>query len=116
MKQKLIAGLAITVLSFLSGYAFTQDRTRTPDWVSDKGYWVLESNTHSPLEHIIWFYTNDNTLVYKETLSGVKLDPSKRKVKMKLKRALEDMILVWEKKKGPEPVEETALLRNVLYK
>jgi hypothetical protein len=114
MKQKLIHGIAITVLSFLSCYACSQEQTPTPDWVSDKGYWVIETNKHTPLDHILWFYNNENTLVYKETLHGVRLNPDKRRVKMKLKKAVEAVIIVWEKKNAPDPVEETALVREAL--
>lgn len=89
-------------------------RPKFPSWVSDKGYWVVESNIHSPLHHVIRFYNNDNELLYKETLTGIKLDPEKRKVKMKLKKILESTVLAWKKKKdGLIPGEEMAFVRSV---
>ncbi len=91
-------------------------RPKFPDWVSDKGYWVVESNIHSPLDHIITFYNNENELLYKETITGVKLNPEKRKVKMKLKKVLESAVLAWEKKKdGQTSGEEIALVKSVFY-
>ena len=105
MKQQLkflIATLAIFLSSFTS---FAQEETQTTSsskWVSDKGYWVIESNTKDPLQHAIRFYTNDDVLVYKEAVAGVKLNPAKRKVKMMLKKVLETSLLAWEKKKTPE--------------
>jgi hypothetical protein len=59
---------------------------------------VVESNT--PLDHIIRFYNNDNELLHKETLTGIKLNPERRKVKMELKKVLESSVLAWEKKKN----------------
>jgi hypothetical protein len=70
-------------------------RPGVPAWVSEKGYWVVESNIHSPYRHTVFFYNNDNVLMYKESLEGVKLNAEKRKVKMKLKKALETSALVW---------------------
>jgi hypothetical protein len=103
MKQIIKSWITVTTLSLVVLTSFAQDeKPHTPRWVSDKGYWVVESNIHTPLDHIIRFYTNDNLLIYKETLSGVKLNPDKRKVKMKLKKVLESAVLVWEHKKVPE--------------
>ena len=93
---------ALFCLLTLSAFAQEQDATpapRMPRWVCDKGYWVVESNIHSPLNHTIWFYTNEEVLIYKETLSGVKLNLEKRAVKMKLKKVLETAILAWEQTK-----------------
>ena len=71
-------------------------------WVSKKGYWVIENNINDPLNHIIRFYNNDNTLLYKEKLSGVKLNPNKRSVKMKLKKVLEANIESWQQQRETE--------------
>lgn len=113
MKQKLIPAIAVIFLSLISCYSFAQNEpSSSPRWVSEKGYWVAESNIHSPLDHVIRFYNNDNVLVYKETLSGVKLNLNKRKVKMKLKKVLDSSVLAWEKKK--EGSEENALVKTIL--
>lgn len=60
-----------------------------------KGYWVVESNVHEPRRACIYFYSNDNTLVHKETINGVKLSVNKSKTKMKLKEALEIAVGAW---------------------
>ena len=103
MKQTTKTWIAAWVLSLISICSFAQEKqTKIPEWVSDKGYWVVESNTHAPLNHIVWFYNNDNLLIYKETVSGVKLDPYKKRVKMKLKKALEASMVAWERAKNYE--------------
>lgn len=113
--------LLVSVISLISISPFAQRtpfqqerRPKFPDWVSEKGYWVVESNINSPLDHIVTFYNNDNKLLYKETLTGVKLNPEKRRVKMKLKKILEASVLAWEKKKnGLIPAEELGQVRSV---
>ena len=90
MKQSFKALMFSTFFAFVFITAFSQDEpTRIPKWYSEKGYWVVESNIHSPLEHIVRFYNNDNVLLYKETLTNTRLNPEKRSVKMKLKKVLE---------------------------
>ena len=121
MTHRTRSWLVVALLSLISIVSFAQfrpsqqeRRPKFPGWVSDKGYWVVESNINSPLNHIIRFYNNDNELLYKETLMGVKLNPEKRKVKMKLKKVLESSMLAWEKKKNSLiPDEELALVRSV---
>lgn len=121
MTHRTKSWLLASVISLISMLTFGQRvpsqqerRPKFPDWVSDKGYWVVESNINSPLDHIITFYNNDNKLLYKETLTGVKLNPEKRKVKMKLKKVLESAVLAWEHKKdGQISGEEIALVKSV---
>jgi hypothetical protein len=86
---------------FVSAAYAQSDSSFIAPWVSDKGYWVLESNIHDPMNNIIRFYNNENVLVYTEHLSGVKLDTNKKKVKMKLKKALEKTLLLCEEHKEP---------------
>jgi hypothetical protein len=68
----------------------------SPEWVSEKGWWMVESNIHSPKQHIVYFYNNDGVLVYKEKIEGMRLNPEKRSIKMRLKKALETAIVTWE--------------------
>ena len=119
MTHRRISWLFIFLLSLVSMGALGQmaeswegGRPKFPRWVSDKGYWVIESNTNSPLNHIIRFYNTDNVLVYKETLTAIKLNPEKKRIKMRLKKILEASVLTWEKKK--QVSEELALVKSVL--
>ena len=113
MKQKITLPLILLfVIVFTSSSHAQTTETFKPRWVSDQGYWMIESNIHTPLEHIIRFYTNDGILVYKETLTGKKLNPNRRKVKMKMKQVLESSVASWQKKK--ESSAELALVKNRL--
>lgn len=96
--QRTRSWLVFTIFSLISAGAFAQHtpfqqerRPKFPGWVSDKGYWVVESNINTPLNHIISFYNNDNELLYKETLIGVK---------MKLKKVLKPAVLTLGKNDG----------------
>jgi hypothetical protein len=114
MIQKLKTGLFVVVLSLISISVLSQEQRKTqykyPRWVSGKGYWVVETNLNSPLNHLVNFYNNDNVLLFKKSLKGIKLNPAKRKVKMKLKKELESVIMAWERKNNnPGSVKKTEL-------
>jgi len=95
--------IAIVVFTFIASSAFAQkEKNAAAPWVSDKGYWVVESNVKTPQQHTLRFYTNDDVLMYTETLSGVKLNLNKKKVKMQLKQALETSAIAWQQNKKAE--------------
>ena len=113
MKQLLKAGIFALVLCLTQiGASAQQSNEHIPKWVSEQGYWVIEGNVNAPLNHVIRFYNNDDVQVYKESLTGVKLNINKRKVKMKLKKVLESAILAWENKQ--EKTEDMALVKHIL--
>jgi hypothetical protein len=111
MKKQLLVTL---LLSFgIQAAIFAQDKPRnTPEWVSEKGWWVVESNTHTPKQHIVYFYNNDGVLVYKEKIDGLRINPSKKITKMQLKQVLETTVLAWEKQHQLK--ENEALVVNSL--
>ena len=76
MKQTINTGVFAFALIFISFCSFAQEEQKTaiPKWASDKGYWVVEGNIHSPLDHTIRFYNNDDVLIYKEMVSGTKIN------------------------------------------
>ena len=100
--SKMIVTAAL-VLFTSSTYA-QKNRIAQEPWVSDKGYWVIENNIHDPMNHIVRFYSNESMLLHTEYLSGVKLNIDKRKVKMKLKKALEETWLLCEQHKKPDAI------------
>lgn len=63
-------------------------KNKLPGWLSDRGFWQIESNIHSPDRSIVYFYNNEKVLVYKEHLQGLILDLTKKRTKQRLKRAL----------------------------
>ena len=97
----------VFVIIITTSCVYSQDKTKkTVPWVSDKGYWVAESNIKTPMNHTIRFYTNDNQLIHTEKISGVKLNFDKRKTKMKMKNALEETILLYTQHRRSEQISE----------
>ncbi len=72
-------------------------KSKTPRWVSDRGFWQIETNIHTPNKNVVYFFDNDQTLIYKENVDGVVLDLRKKVIKMRLKKALEAAINAWNK-------------------
>ena len=104
MKKNLfvaVISLLITVGTFAQTDEEQTNSYAVPKWVSNKGYWVIESNKQTPQNSIVYFYSNDNVLVYKEKIEGVVLNLKKRKTKMSLKKVVEQSVLAFEKMKKP---------------
>ena len=97
--KKTIIPLAIAVaLSLFTNICFAQGEQKpgAPKWISDKGYWVVESNIHTPKSNTLYFYNNDDVLVYKEQVEGMKIKLNKKKVMLRLKSVLDQSITAWE--------------------
>lgn len=80
--------------------------------VSEKGYWVVETNMNTPKFNTIYFYNNHNVIVYKENVNGVVINLKKRRVKKALKKALEQSILAFNQKPGS--IENKMLVMNLV--
>jgi hypothetical protein len=82
-----------------------------PGWVSEKGYWVVVSNVKTPKNAIVYFYNNDDVLIYQEKIEGVRLNLKKDATKMKLKKVLETAVWAWNAK---QPVKESQSLAGLV--
>lgn len=90
--------LAVAVLiSFEALSQFRAPKDRTPKWISNKGFWQIESNIQTPKKNVVYFYNNEKVLIYRERLDNVSLRLEKYRVKMRLKKALEAAIVAWNK-------------------
>ena len=96
MKKHLYPFLIIMFL-IVSTSCFAQQNRGKAKCISSKGYWVIENNIKMPKSNTIYFYNNDNVMVYKEKVEGLKININKRKTLLKLKSALEQAVVVWEK-------------------
>jgi hypothetical protein len=68
-----------------------------PKWMSQKGFWVIQSNLKSSKNSIIYFYTNDHELVYKEKVTGKRINPDRLKTRKHLESVLVKSIAAWQK-------------------
>lgn len=119
MKKILFATCFSLMLSIISVTAFAQTEEgttaiSTPKWVSDNGYWIVETNIHTPKINTIYFYNNNNVLVYKEQLNGVVIKLKKRSVKMNLKKVLDQSVIAFNEKQ--KAAENEMLVMNLLRK
>lgn len=103
--KRIYSVIACTIILFSSSQlCFAQDDqpetypVSSPKWLSKTGYWVTVSNIHQPGHHTIYFYNNDNVLVYKETVDGVALNLDKRKTKMRLKKLVDQTVATYQQK------------------
>ncbi len=101
----IVLSVAITIAHAQQQDNVTNNRN-TPQWVSDKGYWVIESNIKTPKSAIVYFYNNDNQLVYKEAIVGVKLNTRRAKTKIKLTKAMENAVWAYNQKQPLKDKEQ----------
>ncbi len=105
MMVSLIAGL------LLQASTFAQSKG-SPVGVSEKGWWVIETNIHTPKKNIVYFYNNDGTLVYKEKIEGIRINPSRKTTRIQLKQVLESAVVTWEQEH--QLTEDKALVAKSL--
>lgn len=105
MKKNLSAMFLSLLLSLIATAAFAQQEEETvtpppvPKWVSEKGYWVIESSKAKPSNNTLFFYNHDHVLVYKEKVDGFVFNINKRSIKMRLKKVLDQSVLAYEQKR-----------------
>jgi hypothetical protein len=115
MKQVLTSIAFVAIFSIISLVSFAQEEEQQAPpakckWVSEKGYWVVESNIKSKSSSIIHFYNNNDTEIYSEKVEGKVLNVSKRKTLKLLSKALDASLLAWEKSQKPRE----DLVKNIM--
>jgi hypothetical protein len=83
MEKLIIAGLILWLVA-LPAIAQKEAR-KTPKWVPEKGFWVVESNGDSS---VVYFYDDDKQLIYRQKKNG-RLHVGRRRTKIWLRRSLE---------------------------
>lgn len=81
---------------FIVAGAYSQKNGKKTNWVSEKGFWMVESNVKTPRSSTIYFFNNDKVLVYKEKVEGVRVKINRPRVRMSLKKILEVSVVAWE--------------------
>jgi hypothetical protein len=64
-----------------------------------KGFWVIENNIHTPKNSIVYFYNENKELVYKESVTGKRININRRKTCGQLNTVLAQSLVSWEKEK-----------------
>jgi len=96
MKAPLIV---LFFISFFIGNSAlrAQSKSAVPKWMCEKGYWIIESNLKTPKNATIYFYTPRHELVYKEFISGKKINIEKIKTRKHLEQVLNQAVIAWQK-------------------
>ena len=62
-----------------------------------KGFWVIQNNIHTPKNCTVYFYTNERELVYKEVVTGKRINTAKIKTRKHLDAVLNQAVIAWQK-------------------
>lgn len=92
--MKTLLSFAIMIVSLS---CFAQGADKIPG--KGVGFWVIESNVSTPREAEIFFYNHNQELVYKEKISGRRLNVKRKKVVRKLDLVLQESVAAWSKEK-----------------
>jgi len=76
--------ILILALAAIAGFAQAQKLQ-----VPENGYWVIESNKHTPKESVVRFYNLDNVLLYQENVSGKKIKVNNNHTRQALNSTLQ---------------------------
>lgn len=85
--------LAVTAVLLLITSFATQAQAQKESLAPRDGFWVVETPPKSR-QCIVRFYTNDNKLIYEETVNRC-LNIARRQTKRQLNIALDQAMLVW---------------------
>src|SRR5215203_5134747 len=91
----LLFGFNLLLITFIT--SAQTGKAHVPRWIPSKGYWVIESNIHTPKQSTVYFYNNEGTLVYKEAVEGRRLKVENRATRLHLAFVLQHSLTAWEK-------------------
>src|SRR6185312_2626680 len=113
MKQHLKTMMVLSSVFLISIFVSAQGNKTTPvnTWM-EKGYWVVESNVHSPLINIIYIYSNNDSLIYKEKIEGMKINIKKHAVRKKLDKVVAITLFAFSNQKQRD--DKDWLVKNIL--
>lgn len=94
MKKNIFCGLLL-----LLAYAGNTQQIASIQKQESQGFWVVESNVKTPKSSMVYFYTPEGILMYKENVNDKKLKVNRRKTVKRLNAALQEIALAWQNKK-----------------
>ena len=112
MKKCLKILMTLNYLFTISLITSAQNKTLPENKWLQRGYWVVESNIHSPLTNVIYIYDSNDSLIYKEKIEGMKINFHKKAVRRKLDKAVEITMFAFSKSKQKE--NRYWLVKNIL--
>ncbi len=107
-----IAAGALMLCSSVAAVAQKTGHASSKDWVPNNGYWVIESNTHTPKFNIFYFYNDNDSLIYTEKIEGKKINIKNKVTLRKLKNLLDNSLLTWNQIEQAK--EDGSLVKAIL--
>ena len=89
--------LSLFIMAFLHTTTLKAQSSNVPKWMCQKGFWVIQGNLNFPKKAVIYFYTNDRELVYKEQVTGKRINVNRLKTRKHLETVLNHAITTWQK-------------------
>ena len=96
--KKTFLFLQLTIILFFCASVYAQDRIPTQE-----PYWVIESNVKTPKHSVVYFYSTNHEVMYKETIDGRKLNIDRPRVRRSLNKSLKVVTLAWQADKQMRP-------------
>ena len=97
--MKLSLVLLLICLYVLPFTVSAQHSSKMPKWLSNKGFWILETQRSTPKNSIVYFYNNEQVLINKETINNKRINVARKKVRKQLEAVLEQALASWQKEK-----------------
>lgn len=92
--KKTILFLQLVIALFFCSATFAQLKP------SSEPYWVVENNVKTPKHSVVYFYSTNHEVMYKETIEGKRLSVNRPKIQRLLNEVLKEVTLAWQKDKG----------------
>jgi hypothetical protein len=90
MKKIMLLPL-ILVLASTSVIAQKSKTQKEPE-----GFWVIESNVKTPRQSTVYYYNRSSVVIYREDVSGKKLNTNRRKTVRRLNQVLDQSLIAWK--------------------
>lgn len=104
--------LAFSTITLSCAAQSSRAAAKTPRWLSDNGWWVIEHNKKTPKNSVVYFYNNNRELVYQEKVTGVRLNINRKKTLLHLNQVLTQALAAWERDQVVEA--DRQLVRNAI--
>jgi hypothetical protein len=113
MKHHLILSILLGWLVSASSAGSAQGKKTQPlnTWTQN-GYWVVESNIHTPKINIVYIYNGFDSLVYTEKIEGRRINTKRKAIKRRLDMAVEKSLWASSAKRGGENSIVITILKN----
>jgi hypothetical protein len=92
--KKIILFLHIASIIFLNSAASAQKLMPSPE-----PCWIIESNVRTPKQSIVYFYSTNHVMMYKEIIEGNRLNINRPRIRKVLNATLKEVTLAWKQKR-----------------